>query len=162
MNARQIKTYAKDLKGFKKIQLGAKSNGRVKMTYQMTYGDFVVFTEQIYLIKKEKAFVLTFRSEAHHSPTSAKVNWSHLLWQIVRRYTGSCQFGSLRRPEISRLTKGAPPIGNGLNFFIAAIQRIFNNVKIPPNESRTPFVPSYGYQISFNRYRLNFNELHST
>lgn len=69
INEAEIKAKAKDLKKFAMTKVESGSKVYEKLTYEMTFGDFWVFTEQYYFVKDEKAYVITFSSEINKSNT---------------------------------------------------------------------------------------------
>ena len=67
LSENQIKTNAIDLKEFQMTKMKKGLNEYYKLTYEMTYGNFKLFTEQYYFIKDEHAYVITFSSEINKS-----------------------------------------------------------------------------------------------
>ena len=67
LSEEQIRTNAKDLKGLNKIKTRSEPNEFYKFTFEMTYGAFILNTEQYYFVKDEKAYVITFSSETGKS-----------------------------------------------------------------------------------------------
>mgnify|MGYP000941004161 CR=1 FL=1 len=63
----QIKSNAVNLKAFNMVKLKKGISNYYKLTYEMTYGNFRLFTEQYYFIRNEEAFVITFSSETGKS-----------------------------------------------------------------------------------------------
>ena len=66
LNAKDIRQNAQGLVNFTSKKLQSASGDFYKLTYDMTYQNFKIYTEQYYFIKDGKGYILNFSSEEGH------------------------------------------------------------------------------------------------